>query len=119
MAAVLGCLGLLIALYAYGSTREKPQTSVSRAIRQPVETLKSEIPSVDDVAKQIEQAVKRHRPFQVATAAAAGGLIAGIVAKRLGEQQILPGGSRAFAQDRGKRRRRQDAWRRENGRRYA
>ncbi len=119
MAAVLACLGLLIALYAYGTTREKPQASVSRAIRQPVQTLTSEIPSVDEVARQIEQAVKRHGPFQVATAAAAGGLVAGILAKRLGETQILPGGARAFAQGGGRRKRRQDAWRQENGRRYA
>ncbi len=122
MAAVLALVGFLIALIAYGTTREKAQSgvSVSRALQQPVQTLRSEVPSVDDVAREIEQAVKRHGPFQVAAAAAAGGLIAGIVAKRLGETQVLPPGFGAFAQGKGRRRRRQEeAWRQENGRRYA
>lgn len=121
MAAILALAGFLIGLIAYGTTRQKPrQASVSRAIRQPVQTLQSELPSVDDVTRQIEQAVKRHGPFRVATAAAAGGLIAGIVAKRLGETQVLPPRMDSFAQGRGRRRRREEeAWRQENGRRYA
>jgi membrane associated rhomboid family serine protease len=82
MAAILALVGGLIALTAYGITREKPQQGVSQVIRQPVQALQSQVPSVEDVGRQIERAVRQYGAVRVATAAAAGGLIAGLLAKR-------------------------------------
>ena len=111
--------GLLIALIAYGATREKKQTaSVSQALRRPVQTLQSQIPSVDDVGRQIEQAVKEYGPLRVTAAAAAGGLVAGLIAKRYGQPQLFAG-SRGDSQRRDRRRDRREERRFSNGRRYA
>ncbi len=109
MAGILALAGLLIALIAYGTTREKKQAaSVSQALSQPVQTLQSQIPSVDDVARQIEDAVRQYGPLRVTAAAAAGGLLAGLVAKRYGEPQLFAN-SRGGSQRRDRRRDRREA----------
>jgi hypothetical protein len=125
MAAILALVGFLIALIAYGITREKkPAVSVSQVMRAPVQTLQSQIPSVDDVGRQIEHAVKEYGPLRVTAAAAAGGLLAGLIARRYGQPELMahiPG-----TEERRRRRSREE--RREareyerrfgNGRRYA
>ncbi len=81
MVGILALVGFSIVLTAYGITREETP-SARQAIRQPVQALQSRIPSVDDVGRQIEHAVRQYGPVRVATAAAAGGLIAGLLAKR-------------------------------------
>jgi membrane associated rhomboid family serine protease len=81
MVGILVLAGLLIVLIAYGITREETP-SARQAIRQPVQALQSQIPTVDDVGRRIEHAVRQYGPFRVAAAAAAGGLIAGILAKK-------------------------------------
>jgi hypothetical protein len=84
-----------------------------------VQALQAQVPSVDDVGRQIEHAVKEYGPLPVAAAAAAGGLIAGLVAKRYGETQLFAGG-RGGEERRGRRRERREYGRRyENGRRTA
>ncbi len=118
MAGILALAGCLIALIAYGITREKPQASVSQALRQPVQALQSQIPTADDIGRQIEYAVKQYGPIRVATAAAAGGLIAGLIAKRYGESQGF-GRSRRNERRYESGRRYEDGRRYENGRRYA
>jgi hypothetical protein len=116
MAGALALAGLLIALIAYGVTQEKkPAVSVREAIRQPVQTLQSKIPSIDDVGHQIEHAVKEYGPLRVTAAAAAGGLLAGLVARRYGEPQLFPGG-RGNDERRDRRRERREA---REDRRYA
>ena len=91
MAGILALVGCLIALIAYGITR-KPQQSVSQAIRQPVQTLRSQVPAVDDVGRQIEYAVREYGPIKVTAAAAAGGLIVGLLTKRYSELETLLAG---------------------------
>jgi len=82
MAAVLALVGFLIALIAYGTTREKTP-SVSEAFQRPVQAFQAQVPtSVDDIGRQIEYAVRTYGPVKVATAAAAGGLVAGLLAKK-------------------------------------
>jgi hypothetical protein len=81
MAGILVLAGFLIVLTAYGITREKPQ-SVSQALRQPVSTVQHQLPTVEDVGRQIEVAVQRYGAVRVAVAAAAGGVMAGLLAKR-------------------------------------
>jgi len=81
MFGILILAGLLIVLTAYGITRvETP--SARQALSQPVRNLQSQVPSVEDVGRQIEYAVQHYGPVRVATAAAAGGLIAGMLAKK-------------------------------------
>ncbi len=91
MAGILVLVGCLIALVAYGITREKQEASVSQAIRQPFESLQSQIPTVDDVGRQIEHAVKQYGPLRVAAAAIAGGVVAGLIARRYGEARLFGG----------------------------
>jgi hypothetical protein len=80
--------GFLIALTAYGITREKPQ-SASLALRDPVQAVQSHIPTVEDVGREIETAVRRYGPARVAAAAAAGGLVAGLLAKRFTQPRVV------------------------------
>jgi hypothetical protein len=119
MAGALALAGFFIALIAYGVTREKKQAaSVSQVITRPLQTLQNQVPSVDDIGREIEHAVKEYGPLPVAAAAAAGGLVAGLIVKRYGEPQLFAGGLRS-----GERRDRREArdYRRryENGRRTA
>ncbi len=83
MVGILALVGFLIVLTAYGTTREQTP-SAREALQRPVRAVQSQLPSVDDVARQIEYAVRQYGPLRVATAAAAGGLIAGILAKKTG-----------------------------------
>ncbi len=76
--------GLLIALTAYGITRER-----ASARPAPPRTAQSYIPSVDDVGREIETAVHRYGPFRVAAAAAAGGIVAGLLAKRFTQPRVV------------------------------
>ncbi len=84
MAGIFVLAALLTALAAYGTTREKP-ASARQAMQDPLQAVQSHIPSVEDVGRQIEHAVRVYGPVRVAAAAAGGGLIAGLLAKRFGE----------------------------------
>jgi Putative Actinobacterial Holin-X, holin superfamily III len=80
--------GCLIALTAYGITRKRPK-SVSAAMRDPLQAVQSNIPSVEDVGRGIESAVRRYGPVRVTAAAVAGGLVAGLLAKRFGQPRVV------------------------------
>ena len=71
MAGILVLVGFLIVFIAYGITRQK-SPSASLALREP---------TVDDIGRQIEYAVRQYGPFRVASAAMAAGLLAGLLAK--------------------------------------
>jgi hypothetical protein len=88
MLGIFTLAGFLIVLLAYGTTRTKPQ-SAKQAMQDPIQALQSQIPSVEDVGHQIEQAVRRYGPMRVAGAAVAGGLIAGLLAKRFGQANVF------------------------------
>jgi apolipoprotein N-acyltransferase len=81
MVGILALVGFLIVLTAYGTTKEETP-SAREALQRPVRAVQSQIPSVEDVGRQIEHAVRHYGAVRVATAAAAGGLIAGILAKK-------------------------------------
>lgn len=100
MAGILVLVGCLIALVAYGATRERREAGVSQAIRQPFQSLQNQIPTADDVGRQIEHAVKQYGPLRVAAAAIAGGVVAGLLARRYGEARLF-GGARSNGYDRG------------------
>ncbi|MBI4724983.1 MAG: hypothetical protein HY765_08410 [Rhodomicrobium sp.] len=87
MVGILALAGFSIVYIAYGITREKPQ-SVRQAIEEPLQAVQSHIPTVEDVGRQIEHAVHRYGPVRVAAAAAAGGLVAGLLARRLGQTRM-------------------------------
>src|SRR5208282_5794387 len=78
----------LIALIAYGITREKP-LSARAAMRDPLQAVQGNIPSVEDVGRGIETAVRRYGPVRVTAAAVAGGLVAGLLAKRFGQPRVV------------------------------
>jgi hypothetical protein len=98
MAGSLCLAGFLIALTAYGPTRVRPQMARS-AIESPLQAAQSSIPTVEDVGRQIEAAARQYGPARVAAAAAAGGLVAGVLVKRLTQ-------TRAYEPRRGRRGRR-------------
>jgi hypothetical protein len=77
MAVILAFAGLLIVV----SARRKPKIA-RQAVRSSVYSLQSQIPSVDDVGRQIERAVDQFGPIRVAAAALGGGVLAGMLAKR-------------------------------------
>jgi hypothetical protein len=87
MAGALALIGLLTALIAYGITGRRP-SSAKQTLTNPVQAAQGQIPSVEDVGRQIGYAVRQYGPMRVTAAAAAGGLAAGILAKRFGQ---LPG----------------------------
>jgi hypothetical protein len=82
MVGILALVGLLIVLIAYGTTREETP-STRQAFTQPVRAVQGQLPTADEVGRQIERAVQQYGPVRVATAAAAGGLLAGLLAKKL------------------------------------
>jgi hypothetical protein len=82
MAGSLSLAGFLIVLTAYGLTRAKPQTA-KRPIEPPLHGAQSSLPSVEDAGRAIEEAARQYGPVRVAAAAAAGGLVAGVLVKRL------------------------------------
>ena len=79
---------LSIALIAYGITRERP-LSAKAAMRDPLQAVQSRIPSVEDVGREIKSAVHRYGPVRVAAAAMAGGVVAGLLAKRFGQPRVV------------------------------
>jgi hypothetical protein len=84
MTGILLCLGLLIALIAYGTTRVS-RPSASQALRQPLALAQHQLPTVEDIGQQIEHAVRVYGPLRVAGAAVAGGIVAGLLAKRFNQ----------------------------------
>jgi len=87
MLGILCLAGFLILLIAYGTTRQKP-LGAKQAMQDPVQALAGQVPSVEMVGQQIESAVRRYGAFQVAAAAAAGGMIAGLLAKRFNQRPV-------------------------------
>jgi hypothetical protein len=81
MVGILALVGLLIVLTAYGITRGN-RPSARQAISQPIYAAQNQLPTVDDVGRQIEYAVRQYGPVRVAAAAAAGGIVAGMIARR-------------------------------------
>jgi hypothetical protein len=98
MAGSLFLAGFLIALTAYGLTRGKPQTA-KRAIEPLSQAAQGSLPTVEDVGRQIEEAARQYGPARVVAAAAAGGLVAGLLVKRLTQPRV-------YAPARGRRGRR-------------
>jgi hypothetical protein len=81
MAGILVLMGLLIVLIAFGITRQRPK-SARQALRQPLAAAQSQLPGMEDLGGQIEYAVQQYGPVRVASAALAGGIVAGLIAKR-------------------------------------
>ena len=54
-----------------------------------MQAAQSYIPTVDEVGREIETAVHRYGPFRVAAAAAAGGIVAGLLAKRFTQPRAV------------------------------
>ncbi|MGO9173080.1 MAG: hypothetical protein ACLP7P_14115 [Rhodomicrobium sp.] len=84
MAVILASIGFLIALIAFGLTKEKSRPAVSQALTVTAAPEPGQLPTVEDIGRQIEHAVRKHGPVRVLAAAAAGGVLAGFLAKRLG-----------------------------------
>lgn len=105
MMAISVLAGFLIVLTAYGITNRGPE-SARAALRDPMQAVQSHIPTVEDVGHQIEIAVRRYGPARVAAAAAAGGLIAGMLAKRFALPRVVyrpaapPAGGRRYGNGR-------------------
>ncbi len=98
MAGALGLIGLLTVFIGFGITQRKPQ-SASQALRYPVQTVQSEVPSVENIGRFIERSARDYGALRVTAAAAAGGLVAGLLAKRFGQM----GGYVRLGQRRGRR----------------
>jgi hypothetical protein len=80
MTGILALAGFLIVFIAYGITSQK-SPSASLTLRNPVHAGQAEIPTMNDIGRQIEYAARRYGPVRVASAAMAGGLLAGMLAK--------------------------------------
>ncbi len=89
MAGSLFLAGSSIALTAYGITRGKPQAA-KRAIEPPSHGAAMSLPSVEEAGRAIEEAARRYGPVRVVAAAAAGGLAAGLIVKRLTRVRAAP-----------------------------
>src|SRR5262249_39185944 len=87
MAGSLCLAGFFIALTAYGPIKSKPQTA-ALAMKPPSAPAQSVLPSVEDVGRRIEEAARQYGLVPVVAAAAAGGLIAGLLVKRLAQMQV-------------------------------
>jgi hypothetical protein len=81
MAGGLLLAGFVIALAAYGRTSGKPKTRKEGA-GPPLLAAQSSLPSIEDIGHQIEEAARQYGPVRMVAAAAAGGLIAGLLVKR-------------------------------------
>jgi hypothetical protein len=80
MAGILTFAGCLIVFIAYGTTpRKTPNASL--VLRQPAQAFQSQFPN-EEIGRRIEIAVRRYGPIRVTSAAAAGGLIVGLLARR-------------------------------------
>ena len=84
MAGALGLIGLLTVFIGFGITQRKQQ-SASQALRYPVQAVQSEVPSVENIGRFIERSARDYGALRVTAAAAAGGLVAGLLAKRFGQ----------------------------------
>ena len=73
MAGALGLIGLLTVFIGFGITQRKQQ-SASQALRYPVQTVQSEVPSVENIGRFIERSARDYGALRVTAAAAAGGL---------------------------------------------
>ncbi len=88
MAGALVFLGFMIVLAAFGTTRaSKPNArqimqQPAKAAQAQLSAAGAQLPPPEDIGRQIEVAVQRYGPFRVAAAAAAGGVVAGLLAKR-------------------------------------
>jgi hypothetical protein len=98
MAGILLLAGFSIALTASGITRGKPQNP-KPAMDASLHAGLGSLPAVEDVGRQIELAAREYGPIRVAAAAAAGGLIAGALLKRMTQPRV-------YAPSRGRRGRR-------------
>src|SRR5215475_9896644 len=61
MAGALALIGLLTVLIAYGITGRK-RLSAKQALRDPLPVVQNQVPTVDDVGRQIEYAAHRYGP---------------------------------------------------------
>ncbi len=82
MAGILVLVGFLIVFIAYGSTKQAPLPSARAALQNPIDTVRANVPAIDDVGRQIEVAVKQYGAIKVAAAAATAGIVIGILAKK-------------------------------------
>ena len=79
MVVILILAALLITLIAYGITREEETPSPSKVIARELLPIPAE-----EIGRQIEYAAGQYGALRVASAAAAGGLVMGFLAKRFG-----------------------------------
>jgi hypothetical protein len=87
MAGMFFCAALLIAAFAYGTTREKAPGARLPARVSPI-GVEAYLPEPEEVGRGIENAVRRYGPLPVAAAAIAGGFVAGILAKRFAQPPV-------------------------------
>src|SRR5262249_37576473 len=87
MAGSLFLAGFLIAHTAYGLTRGKPQHA-NPAIEPSLHAAPTSLPAVEDVGRQIEEAAREYGAARVVAAAATGGLVAGLLVKRLTQARV-------------------------------
>lgn len=80
MVGILILAGLLIALIAYGITGGQETPSPAKAIGQALLPV-----PVEEIGRNIELAADQYGAVRVATAAAAGGLLVGFLAKKFGQ----------------------------------
>jgi hypothetical protein len=80
MVGILILAALLIAFIAYGITGGEKTPGPAKAVAQALVPV-----PVEELGRQIEAAAKEYGAVRVATAAAAGGLLAGILAKKFGQ----------------------------------
>ena len=80
MVGILILVALLTALIAYGLTRGEETPSPSKIITQEILPV-----PVEEIGRQIEDAARQYGALRVASAAAAGGLLMGFLAKRFGQ----------------------------------
>jgi hypothetical protein len=81
MTAIFFFAACSIALIAYGTTKEKPEAA-SEVRRVSFGSAEANLPTPEEVGREIENAVRRYGPLPVAAAAVAGGFVAGLLAKR-------------------------------------
>jgi hypothetical protein len=79
MAGALALIGLLAVAGAYGIGPKESRSGVRQALSDPARALKSWLPGIQQAGRD---AVRAYGPFRVTAAAAAGGLVAGLVASR-------------------------------------
>ena len=114
MAGALGLIGLLDRVYSALELRSGSRQSASQALRYPVQAVQSEVPSVENIGRLIEHSARDYGALRVTAAAAAGGLVAGLLAKRFGQM-----GGYARPEGRGGEDGRRYDGQRYDGRRYA